>query len=196
MPRPLHSGRAASAALVLSLVAALALAGCGGSGSPGSPGTGTSSVAAAGLKYATCVRAHGVPDFPDPVLSTGTRTAAAPPAPSEPAAVVQKAENACQRYAEAVLGPPLSSGQIARLKAGALAYAKCVRAHGVPDFPDPTVETGPGGRGAGITPPFGSGASARAHDTPAVQAAIRTCGPLVDKVMPGLESSHNAPGSG
>ncbi len=86
--------------------------------------------------------------------------------------------------------PRLTAAQLVRLKAGALAYAECVRAHGVPDFPDPTVVTGPGGQGAGITPPYGAGISARAHSTPTLQAAIQTCGPLVTKDLPG------APGSG
>jgi signal transduction histidine kinase len=85
--------------------------------------------------------------------------------------------------------PRLSAAQLAKLKAGALAYAKCVRAHGVPDFPDPTVETGPGGRGAGVTPPFGSGTSARAHATPTLQSAIKTCSPLVDRVLPGARDN-------
>jgi signal transduction histidine kinase len=85
--------------------------------------------------------------------------------------------------------PRLSGAQLAKLKAGALAYAECVRAHGVPDFPDPTVETGPGGHGAGISPPYGSGAGASAHDTPALRAAIKTCGPLVTRDMPGAPDS-------
>jgi signal transduction histidine kinase len=85
--------------------------------------------------------------------------------------------------------PRLSGAQLAKLKAGALAYAKCVRAHGVPGFPDPTVETGPDGRGAGISPPYGSGAGASAHDTPALRAAIKTCGPLVTRDMPGAPDS-------
>jgi signal transduction histidine kinase len=86
--------------------------------------------------------------------------------------------------------PRLSGAQLAKLKAGALAYAKCVRAHGVPGFPDPTVETGPDGRGAGISPPYGSGARARAAArSPALRAAIRTCSPLVTRDMPGTPDS-------
>jgi hypothetical protein len=99
--------------------------------------------------------------------------------------VVDTAYTKCQKYEETLAGPPISTAQLVTLKAGALAYAKCVRAHGVPDFPDPRVETGPGGRGAGIAPPYGSGASASEHDTPALQAAIKTCSPVVAKAMPG-----------
>jgi hypothetical protein len=175
----------------MALIASVAIAACGGSGPSGAS---TSSITKAGLKFAACVRVHGVPDFPDPpsVTAGATQTdATAPPAPSESAQVVQRAEDECQRYEAAAQGPVVSSAQLAKLKAGALAYARCVRAHGVPNFPDPTVETGTGGRGAGITPPFGTGAHAREEArSPALQAAIKTCSPLVNNVTPGLSSKN------
>lgn len=83
---------------------------------------------------------------------------------------------------------PLSAAQLNKLKAGALAYAACVRAHGVRGFPDPTVVNGRDG--AGITPPYGTGASAVAHSrSPTLRAAIKTCGPLVTREMPGAPRS-------
>ncbi len=182
---------------VIALVASVAIAACGGS----SPGSSAGSNAQAGLKFAACVRAHGVPDYPDAAANGSGQTAtngggqtSPPPGKadvnghilSESTQVVDTAYGKCQKYSLALQGPVVSSGQLAGLKAGALAYAKCVRAHGVPDFPDPTVETGPGGRGAGITPPYGTGASARTHArSPTLQAAINVCGPLVTKYIPG-----------
>jgi len=202
MQRHLISGRPATA-VPLALVAAVALAACGGSSSAGS---GAASTAKAGLRAAACMRAHGVPDFPDPTSTgagssgstgnTGSGGQTTVPAGrtdvdghilAESAQAVAAAYDKCQKYEVAAGGPVVSTAQLARLKAGALAYAKCVRAHGVPNFPDPTVETGPGGRGAGITPPFGTGAKAEAEArSPTLQAAIKTCGPLVDRAMPGL----------
>jgi hypothetical protein len=198
MQRHLISRRPA-AALLIALVASVTIAACGGSGSSGSSAASTTN---AGLKLATCMRAHGVPDFPDPGSSnagnSGTtgNTGSGPKVPpgkvdvdghvlAESSRVVDTAYTRCQKYEEALQGPRISTAQLVKFKAGALAYAKCVRAHGVPDFPDPTVETGPGGHGAGIAPPYGSGASARKHDTPALQAAIKTCSSLVEKVTPG-----------
>jgi hypothetical protein len=198
MQRNLISGRPASAVLVV-LMASVTIAACGGSGSSGSSAASTTN---AGLKLAACVRAHGVPDFPDPGSSnagnSGTtgNTGSGPKAPpdkadvdghvlAESSQVIGTAYTKCQKYEEALQGPRISTAQLVKFKAGALAYAKCVRAHGVPDFPDPTVQTGPGGHGAGISPPFGSGASAGKHDTPALEAAIKTCSPLVNKVTPG-----------
>jgi hypothetical protein len=142
------------------------------------------------------VRGQGVSDFPDPRAgggasqSNGTQTNATPVKTlTESTAVVQKAMAACQKYSAAAQGPVVSAAQLAKFRAGALAYARCVRAHGVADFPDPTVETGPGGHGAGISAPYGSGANAVRHSrSPTLRAAIRTCSSLVDDVTPGFPS--------
>ena len=174
-------------ALFAALVASVAIAACGDARPSGAD---AKSITKAGLKFAACVRVHGVPDFPDPpsVTAGGAETnAGTATAPSESAQVVRRAEDKCQQYAAAAQGSVVSSAQLTKLKAGALAYAECVRAHGVPTFPDPTVETGPGGHGAGITPPFGTGARAQEEArSPALQAAIKTCSPLVDRVTPGF----------
>jgi hypothetical protein len=206
MPRHHISGRPA-ATLPLALVAAIAIAACGGSSPSGSS---AASITKAGLEAAACMRTHGVPDFPDPGSgkagssgNTGNTGSGGqitvPPGQidvdghilSEPSETVAAAYKKCEKYAVPAQGPPVSTAQLARLKAGALAYAKCVRAHGVANFPDPTVETGPGGHGAGITPPFGTGARAEEEArSPTLQAAIKTCGPLVDKAMPGLGGTN------
>jgi hypothetical protein len=49
-------------------VLALLAAACGGGGSPAPPASppGSSATTAQALAYATCMRSHGIPDFPDP----------------------------------------------------------------------------------------------------------------------------------
>jgi len=54
----------------------LALAACGGSSKPSSASTGASSGSTAGLAFSRCMRAHRVPNFPDP----GTFMPSNPPA--------------------------------------------------------------------------------------------------------------------
>jgi len=49
--------------------------------------------------------------------------------------VLRTAEKACQEYLPPG-GPPPQLSESARLDA--LRFAECMRAHGVPDFPDPT----------------------------------------------------------
>ncbi len=82
------------------------------------------------------MRSHGVPNFPDPVLTPGGgygyRTTGIDPN----SAAFQGALQACK----ALPSPWQSTGQQlspAQQQAW-LSWAKCIRAHGVPNFPDPT----------------------------------------------------------
>jgi hypothetical protein len=100
--------------------------------SPGSASNGASTQATKrqkAVKFAECVRAHGVPHFPDPD-ATGNFNFGV----DVSAATFTAAVNACK-----ALQPPgtLSSHRSASQQSAALRFAACVRANGVPDFPDP-----------------------------------------------------------
>jgi hypothetical protein len=168
--------------------AAFALSACGGSSSPtnkttaSNKGPGQSTA----LKLAECMRTHGVPDFPDP--SGGGFAIDAAPGSSGPVSVdghsldvnapaFQTAMQECQKYQPT--GPPVSGAQLAKVKQGALKMAECMRTHGIPNFPDPKVSTGPGGKG--ITMSIGSQAAAGGPGrlspaSPAFQKAQKICG--------------------
>lgn len=81
------------------------------------------------VKFAECVRVHGVPHFPDPD-ATGNFNFGV----DVSAATFTAAVNACK-----ALQPPgtLSAHRSTKQQSAALRFAACVRAHGVPDFPDP-----------------------------------------------------------
>jgi hypothetical protein len=88
------------------------------------------------VAYSQCIRSHGVPNFPDPVQTPnggyGYRTVGIDPN----SAMFQSALQACK----ALPSPWNSTGQQlspAQQQAW-LKWAKCIRAHGVPDLPDPT----------------------------------------------------------
>jgi hypothetical protein len=92
---------------------------------------------------------------------------------------VQNAQRACANYAP--VGPLVSSSQLASIKQGSIRAAECMRANGVPDFPDPSVTTGPGGHGLRIS--IGSGAGANLNPySPAFKAAQAKCTKLVQNV--------------
>jgi hypothetical protein len=107
----------------------------GGSSSTGSAGTANSgghttvSKREKAVKFAECVRAHGVPHFPDPD-ATGNFNFGV----DVSAATFTAAVNACK-----ALQPPgtLSGKRSTSQQSAALRFAACVRANGVPDFPDP-----------------------------------------------------------
>ncbi len=86
------------------------------------------------------MRAHGISDFPDPSSGGGIQISGGPNGdlnPSSPTFVA--AQNACQKYSP-VQQP--SAGQQAQIEARALAFAACMRKHGVPNFPDPQFMSG------------------------------------------------------
>jgi hypothetical protein len=78
--------------------------------------------------------------------------------------VAKKAEKACREFLPPGGPPPAPS---ASQRAAALAQARCMRQHGVPNFPDPT---------------FGSGTAGKARlsqtliQSPVFQRAARACG--------------------
>lgn len=149
------SRRGASSAVALAAVAIIAAACGGGTASPGiaSLGSTTTTTAApnassptpfAGiqqeyqyaLSYASCMRSHGVPGFPDPVLTSHNLTFNSTAESSSPQ--YASANKACKHLLPDDGGAP-TPAQLATETAKLLQYAKCMRAHGEPNFPDPTV---------------------------------------------------------
>jgi hypothetical protein len=154
--------RSIAAAALLSL--ALAVAGCGGSSpspsvahlstrksvssasaesggsSPESPAT----LQRAALAYARCMRASGVPNFPDPNSSGGFSVRGIDP--GSPSVTAARAK--CRRFMPPGpgSGPPPSPRTLARF----LNIARCMRRHGVEDFPDPRTSAPPNPFASGI----------------------------------------------
>ncbi len=113
--------------------------------------------------YSKCMRSHGVLNFPDPVLTPGGgygyRTVGIDPH----SAAFQGALQACK----ALPSPWQSTGQQlspAQQQAW-LSWARCIRAHGVPNVPDPTFS---GGGAVQISGAGGSG-------SPQLQSAMDAC---------------------
>ncbi|HUY60033.1 MAG TPA: hypothetical protein VMV16_10020 [Solirubrobacteraceae bacterium] len=181
--------RAASATAAM-LAAAAALAACGGS----TPTKASQKTAFKGsgsaLKLAHCMRTHGVPDFPDPSSrggfgiqqssngSGGGTLSVDGHQLSVSAPAFHTAMQECQRFQPQ--GPPISGAQLAKLQKGALKMAECMRTHGVPNFPDPKVGTGPGGHGVGMSIGSRAGGAGQINPgSPAFQAANKICMPLM-----------------
>jgi hypothetical protein len=128
---------------VLAILAgiALAAAACGSGGSSSGPSAVSSQAGGStnyqkDLAYAQCMRSHGVPNFPDPNsngvftnnginLESGTAKAAA---------------QTCRPLLPN--GGQLSQSQQQQRLDELLQFAKCMRSHGVPNFPDPTDTNG------------------------------------------------------
>jgi hypothetical protein len=127
---------------VLALIATTALISACGSSAPaqngaGSDGANTTTNHAKAVKFAECMRANGVSDFPDPDASgeltiDGVANGSSVN-PSTPA--FKRAFGACKDLEPpGFTGHKRSSGE----QKAALKLAQCMRENGVPDFPDPT----------------------------------------------------------
>jgi hypothetical protein len=144
------------------VVCAIALAACGSSSKPSSSG----SAGTQALKFAGCMRANGVPNFPDP----GSNGAL--PNPFSPA--FRAAKKACAKLRPVGLhlgGPAAPSAAELR---EARAFAQCMRVHRVPQFPDPLTTYGPGftlGRGE-----YFPDISTTELQSPAFRRAAKACG--------------------
>lgn len=137
---------------------ALGLAGCGGTGSSSpsvanvsttTPSTHGASAAPAApdknagqslVEWAACMRRHGDPDQPDPTIDSHGRINIAIPASAEALShAVHNGTAPCNGYLAAAssalragardLTPPN--------QAALVQYAQCMRANGIPDYPDP-----------------------------------------------------------
>jgi hypothetical protein len=134
----------------------LALAACGGGGSDpsaASEGDQRAERRAAAVDFAQCMREHGI-DMKDPTAEGGIMLSAGPDS-GNTEAELETAQKACQKHLDKIKPPELSEEQEAEFKERALAFARCMREHGV-DMPDPTF--GDGGRvqmrmrGEGVDP--------------------------------------------
>jgi hypothetical protein len=113
-----------------------ALAGCGSSRSPNKT---ASNPGAQGIRFADCVRSHGVPNFPDPSTSGGGIAFKRSSGIDYGSPAFKAAESACGRLLPR--GGTSASEQTAAAKAQMLAVSECMRAYGIKGFPDPS--TGP-----------------------------------------------------
>ncbi len=163
-----HNRRRSRLATAAAVSCAFAVAACGGSsGHPAGSGDSL-------LGLSRCMRAHGVPNFPDPSrgpggegLSSSQSVTGGPLTVggisfSGPAFTA--AEETCKLFGGGTEPPPIGEHQ----QLAMFHFAQCMRQHGVPSYPDPTF--GPGGHGVNRNLPSGVN-----PNTPAFQRAAATC---------------------
>lgn len=178
--------RAAILASLLGVLAfSLLVAGCGGGASPGVATAGSSRPPGAAGSVATtseahallvagrCLRHHGLTGLPDPAIASSGPAKGQPILDKQflsalPNATVSSALEACRAaLSKAGIGGggPNARPSPEELRDG-LAFARCVRRHGISHFPDPNGQGHFDLAGTGIDP----------HAlTPAQLAAARAC---------------------
>ena len=166
--------------LVALALVALISAGCGSDAPSDSDTASGGATAPAGKKKATgqdnavkfseCMRAHGVPDFPDPNAKGEFEYGV-----SVSVAVWKKALNACKN-----LQPPgsLSAKRSPKEQTASLKFAQCIRENGVKDFPDPV-------NGEPIVNTYKLPSSNRPGGMAILNAAMQKCGDVGAEAMRG-----------
>ena len=128
------------------------------------------------LAFAQCMRSNGVPNWPDPessgVFDKSKLTSQQLGASSSP---VQTAQRACSHLLPKGGDGP-SAAQLQQERTQALEFSQCMRAHGVPNFPDPESS----GR-MRIPDPASVGIN---QGSPKFQAANQACGKYRPPYMP------------
>jgi hypothetical protein len=161
-------------------VAALMLSACGSSSSSSTTSTTHSfqSAVTQAFKFAACMRNHGVTNFPDPQVSnngTQQKIAIRAVGPDNPA--FKTAAKACQGILPAPSKADIAA-QAAAVRArtqSLLSFARCMRARGVTDFPDPGLQ-------GQLTLPMITAAGVDLH-APQVATAARACIPASHGVI-------------
>ncbi len=186
-----------NAGIIATTILAVLAAGCGGG--PSSPGAGDSSnprgssSSPSAVAFSACMRSHGVPNFPDP--NAGGR-------PLEVDAqqlgvsdsLYQVAEQTCKHLLptggslqqlthQCMLYGDCPQTLVEHLMTLERKYAECMRSHGVPNWPDPSISP-KGGR-----PVFdlsGTGISTQSTDSPQFVSKDRECRRMIGGSVPSL----------
>ncbi|MGB8876297.1 MAG: hypothetical protein WCD11_08270 [Solirubrobacteraceae bacterium] len=129
------------------------------------------------MKFARCMRSHGVSGFPDPSASQGPNSFGIdgynfnlPSNLSLQSPAYVSANKVCgNTIGGGGGGPTQNPAFVAKARRAALAHAVCMRQHGVSSFPDPTFSSD----GGGIA--VSSGGPGMNPRSPAFQQAQRIC---------------------
>jgi hypothetical protein len=200
VPRLLsHGARRTSwhrrAAAAMAGMCALALAGAC-SGSPSSAGTGAaptgggpaSSSNAGGsanaplVAFSRCVRSQGVANFPDPQAGAGNAKFPSAHQLRVSSSQLSTAENACQRLLPVGADDQFPPSEVPLLLRGMLSFSSCMRSRGVPNFPDPAVDSA----GRPIYPLSTHGISLNYSHSQQFSAAIEKCQNLAPRQLGGI----------
>ena len=134
---------------------------------------GTHNSRASALAFSQCMRAHGLTGFPDPNASGVISATGIDPN----SAAYKTAIAACQG-----LLPAQAPGQQSQNLQQGLKLAKCMRTHGVPNFPDPNSQGGFSGTSGGNGP----GNTGIDPQSPQFQQAQATCDKLLGIQAPSV----------
>jgi hypothetical protein len=136
---------------------------------------GSSASGSTALAYAQCMRTHGIADFPDPDRSGNINLKGLHPGPGSDLDPnnprFEAAQKACKALQPKSFSPGVGSVSPAQQhhdQAQALKCSRCMRAHGITNFPDPDS--------SGRIPVRSIGSAGLRPASPQFQTAVKGCG--------------------
>lgn len=156
-PSPLRRRGVPVAAVIATASLALLVAACGGSasatGSGGASNAGGSPSSLSAVGYSHCMRSHGVPNFPDPD-SSGQLPKGDAQRFGVSSSQLQAARQACQQLLpnnggainadsiqQCMMADDCPQALVQQVVNEERNFAQCMRSHGVPNWPDPTIDS-------------------------------------------------------
>lgn len=139
---------AIAATTALALLAAACSTSPSSTAAGGSPNAGDSSSSPSAVAYSGCMRSHGVPGYPDP--SDGQLPKGGAQAFGVSSSVFSAAQSAChyllpgagsfqEQASQCELAGDCPPAVVQQMLAIDRKFAQCMRSHGVPNWPDPTI---------------------------------------------------------
>lgn len=156
-PSPLRRRGVPVAAVIATASLALLVSACSGSasatGSGGASNAGGSPSSPSAVGYSHCMRSHGVPNFPDPD-SSGQLPKGDAQRFGVSSSQLQAARQACQQLLpnnggainadsiqQCMMADDCPQALVQQLVNEERNFARCMRSHGVPNWPDPTIDS-------------------------------------------------------
>jgi len=179
---------------MLIAAAGLALLATACSGSPTSATAAGATQNSSAVTYSRCMRSHGVPDYPDPA-SNGSLPKTSAQSLGVSSSRFQAAQRACQQDLPAATSSQQQARQclqagdcpqalVQQMLAADRRFAACMRSHGVPGWPDPTLDS----EGRPVFNLVPAGISHAATHSPPISNKLAECGRL-DPATVAMESS-------
>ncbi len=134
------------------------------------------------VAFSRCVRQHGVPNFPDP--QAGATNAKFPSAQQLGVSnsVLTAAERKCAQLLPPGINDQFPAAEIQVLLTGMLRFSKCMRQHGVPNWPDPSTNSD----GQPLFQLSASGISRQEARSQRITKAERKCQKLLPSALGGI----------
>jgi hypothetical protein len=183
-PTAARTTAAISATAVLALLAAACSGSPSSTGSGGSQNAGGSATAHSAVGYSHCIRAHGVPHYPDP-SGDGVLPKTSAQRLGVSSSALQAAQSACQHllpsnggtlnadsFRQCMLAGDCPQALVRQAMTEMLRFSRCMRAHGVPNWPDPTI----GAQGGPYFDLSGHGFSRQQARSPQLERKSNECG--------------------